>query len=376
VKLEPSEIQVGITHAPFEADYTWIIKVELTPSGILEVPGIRTQSYTGDITHKPLDDKIIEVSTKLGVLQVGERYSHHGSREFGNKITHSVQHASITGSITTVQGQNLASVTTSLIEEIKSICIVLSLCYRQPIRFYEIEFFTDPNSTARPEMLEATIRRRQNSLESKNTKDELIARDNLIDGGLDELVKNYNASGHKEEITRAIRFLSASYNAEVLESAYFLAYSALDLISSVGAVSDVYLLDPPKWKRVQRLLRTYLDSIATIEGIISVVEQLKAKLPELRRTSGDKRVIEACRKLNIKTDDIWRKDGFELGLKSATGMRNRLFHAASTGDTGDLFVNLIRIRALVERLILGALGWPTDRTWVWRDQQLARIKDL
>jgi len=61
-------------------------------------------------------------------------------------------------------------------------------------------------------------------------------------------------------------------------------------------------------------------------------------------------------------------------LKSATKIRNRLFHAADgTGD--DLYIQLIRVRALVERLLLGELEWPDERTWVWKNHELARIID-
>lgn len=94
---------------------------------------------------------------------------------------------------------------------------------------------------------------------------------------------------------------------------------------------------------------------------MSVAEQMKEKLPELRRASGDKRIIGACHTLGVKTDDLWRKDGFEVGLKSAAKIRNRLFHAAG-GDIDDSYVNLIRVRTLVERLLLRVLEWPDERT--------------
>jgi len=374
VSISASEAQIGIREEPQADELTWIVKAELTPSGILEGAGIRTLSYTGAVNVERINTGEITVSTKLGQLQASDRYAYYDSEEYGNKVTHSAQRAALTGSIRIPKGESLASVSKALTEEIQDICTVLSFCYRQPVHFYEIWYVTDPNTTPREHMREATVRRRLRSVSKKIRNDELIHHDNLTDGGLDQLVANYKQSAHKEEITRAISFLAASYKVEPLESAYFLAYSALDLVASTSNAEDSYLLPTSKWRKLQKLLRDYIDSIAEEEEITSVAEQLKEKLPELRRASGDKRIIGACRILGVKTDDLWRKDGFEAGLKSATKIRNRLFHAAG-GDIDGSYVNLIRVRTLVERLLLGVLQWPDERTWTWKDQELYRIRN-
>jgi hypothetical protein len=375
VSIGAFEIRAGITDAPQESETTWIVKAELTPSGILQVPGIRHLRPTGDVDFEPLQPGSIEVATGLGTLQAGERYAYYDSEEHGNKVMHSVQRAAITGSIRVPKGESLASVNQALLEEVEAICTVLSFCYRQPVDFYEIWYATDPETTPRPDRREATLRRRMNSTDKRIGNNELIHHNNLVGGGLDQLVNNYKKSKHKNEVTRAISFLAASYKVEPVESAYFLAYSALDLITSTGTAGEVYLLAASKWKKVQKLLRGYLDSIADKEGITDVVEKLKEKLAELRRVSGDRRIMEACRTLGVKTDNLWRTAGFEAGLKSATMTRNRLFHAAGDGVIDDIYVDLIRVRTLVERLLLAILEWPDERTWVWKHQELARIRD-
>lgn len=374
VSIGAFEVQVGISDEVQKSETTWIVKAELTPSGILQAPGTRYLSSTGDISFEPIEPGTIEVSTRFGTLRVGEQYDHYNSEEYGNKVTHSVQRAAVTGSLKIPEGESLASVNRALSEEVNDICTILSFCYRQPVGFYEIWYVTDPDATKREDLQEATLRRRLNSVDKKLDYEELIHHDNLVGGGLDQLIKNYKSAERKEEITRAISFLASSYKVEPVESAYFLAYSALDLIASTSNAEEVNLLAPSKWRRVQKLLRSYLDSIAEAEGITSVVGQLKEKLPELRRVAGDRRVMEACRRLGVETDDLWRKAGFEAGLKSAAKTRNRLFHAAG-GDSEDLYVNLIRVRTLVERLLLAALEWPDERTWVWKNQELARVRD-
>src|SRR5437588_8474221 len=214
VSIVAREAQVGITETPQDEERDLIVKVELTPSGILQTPGIRQLNYTGEISIERIKPGTIEVVTKLGTLEVGERYDYYSSEEYGNKITHSVQRAAITGSLKIPKGESLASFNKILIGEVVDICNVLSLCYRQPVDFYEIWYVTDPNTTPDTDMQEATLRRRRNAIENKLDNDELIHRNNMLDGGLDQLVNKYKQSKHKDEITKAIRFLSPSYKGE------------------------------------------------------------------------------------------------------------------------------------------------------------------
>lgn len=363
-------VQVGITAEPQARDTTWHLKAELTPSGILDVPGVQELSDTGDVIFEPLVKGAIEVSTGLGTLQVGSRYDHYESEEYGDKIIHTVQRASITGSIDIPKGEDLFSINNALREEVKNICTLLSLCYRQPVDYYEIKYSESRETTTEKERRKALLRRRLNSQEKKNREEELIDYENLIDGGLNRLLQAYNSSTHKEELSRAIRFLAASYKMNPLESSYFLAYSALDLLASTGKADNIYLLGASKWKKVEKLLREYLDSLAKAQGIAAVVDQIKGKLPELRRASGDHRITEACRALSVNTSDLWPGEGFEDGLKLATRIRNELFHSALLESPQELSKHLVRVRILVERLLLKILEWPDEKIWIWYDENL------
>ncbi len=374
VSYGASEVQIGLDHGAREHETIWFFKAELTPSGILEAVGTKQFSYTGDIKVEPLESSKVEVSSVFGTLEASERYAHFEDEEYANKVTHSVQRASITGLIKIPPRETISQVNDALTREISDICTILSFCYRQPVTFYEMQYITDPNSTARELMHTATVRRRLHEQQRKIRDDELIDRDNLANSGLNELLSKYRASPHLEELRRTMRFLAASYKVTTLESSYFLAYSALDLITSAVRGEDVFLMDNARWRRLQKRLREFIDNIAVSEGLTPIVTQLKEKLPELRRTSGVNRVIKACEQLSITTSDLWRKDGFEAGLRATTKIRDSLFHAASLGQVDEMWVNLIRIRVLVERLVLALLEWPDDRTWVWRNQQLARIR--
>jgi hypothetical protein len=369
--IKASAVQVGISPKPQARDLTWHVSAELTPSGILEVTGIREMSYTGDIKFRPVGKGKIEVSTSLGTFQVAEHYAHHDSEEHGNKVIHTVQRVAVTGTLHIAAGHNLHTTNEAVREEVENICTILSLCYRQPVSYYEIDYVTDPETTPDEERARAYLRRRRNALETKIRQEELIHQQGLTRGGLNRLLQAYNGSSSKKELSRAIQFLAASYKMTTLESSYFLAYSALDLVTGIAKPDNIYLLGSSKWKKVYGLLKDHLDYIKKAEGLTKkVVEQMKEKIPELRRTSGDRRITEACRVLRIKTEDLWPAEGFKDGLKKATRMRNELFHSALMESPEDLHDHLVRVRTLVERLLLKILKWPTSRIWTWYDQNL------
>lgn len=373
VSINAAAIQVGITTKAQARDILWIVRVELTPSGILIEPGTHEISDEGQVTFKPMTEGAIEVLTSLGKLQVGAREDYYESEEYGNKITHTVKRASITGSINIAEGRDLFSFNEALRVEVWDICTLLSLCYRQPVDYYEINYFTHSETTLREASQLAFLRRRRDSLERKIRQDELIHYNSLVNGGLNRLLQSYTSSPHKEELSRAIRFLASSYKVTTLESSYFLAYSAFDLVASTGKSGSPYLVGSSKWKKMQKLLCNYLDSITEEQEITDVVEEMKKKLPELRRASGESRITEACRTLGVKTLDLWPKEGFEAGLGTATRMRNELFHSALLQSPDEASKHLVRVRTLVERLLLKILEWPDEKIWTWYDQNLKWI---
>jgi hypothetical protein len=361
-------IQIGLSkELPITPNADFFMKAELTPSGILVQPKTKELFYTGDTRVSPIVAGKIEVPRKFGILEVAQRYAHYHSTEYGNDITHSVERLSITSTLSDNSGQDWFSINQTIEQEVRAICRLLSFCYRQPVHHYEIEYFRHASGNPRKRIW----RRRLSAPESTiKQQDELINYRNLINGGLERLLRNFENAQRADEIARVIDFLSSSYKMVTLESSYFLAYSALDLVASIHDPESQYLFKSGKWKKLEKVLRDYLDSIADSHSITGVVNELKQKLPELRRMSGDSRIIKACNALNINTSDLWPNEGFEVGLKTATGMRNDLFHSALAEDTSELFKHLVRVRTLVDRLLLKILDWPDDQIWVWYDQNL------
>jgi hypothetical protein len=250
---------------------------------------------------------------------------------------------------------------------------VLSLCYRQPVDYYEIQYIPDPDAHRDHDLPELLVRRKREAPVKKTGTDELINFRNLIDGGLDRLLKSYRKFCCKEDIGRGIQFLASSFRIVTLESSFFLAYSALECVASAVSEEPHFLIKSGPWKRVENSMRKFIDKLSVAEDFVDVANQMKDKLPELRRATSANRISEMCRKLGVETSDIWPNNGFTSGLNRATKMRNDLFHSALCASTEDLSKNLIRIRTLTERMILKALCWPDDEIWRWYDQDMKWI---
>lgn len=249
----PDFVQIGISTDPLSSDTSFHVKAELTPSGILVQPKINELFYTGDTRVSPIVQGKIEVSTGVGNLEVGQRYAHFNSEQHGNAITHSVERLSITSDISIPSAGDLSSTNELLVLEVQDICTVLSLCYRQPVQHYEIECLCTLPTRRNP--LKRIARRRLPAINKTIKHDELINYRNLINGGLQRLLRAFQNSERAEEISRVIDFLASSYKLVTLESSYFLAYSALDLVSAIDDPTSLYLLSSAKWKKLEKALR-------------------------------------------------------------------------------------------------------------------------
>src|ERR1700733_6988505 len=344
-------IRVGLDRTSLERDTRYIVKAELRPSGILCLPKIREASFTGEIKNRKRLTGKAEVRTDFGVLEACERYNHFTTTDVGDEVMHSVRRAAIVGDVAVPAGSNLADVDDKFQQACAEICLVLSLCYRQPVNYYEIRYIPNPNCQPPTAAHEATVRYRWNTVAPQCEEDELINMRDLVSGGLERLVTAIRTSARRASIERAIRFLSASYLAP-LETAYFMAFSAMETV--VGACvekADRSLLKPSEWDRVERELRKSLDALC----LGDVGEMIKVKLPELRRAPLSSSVMKACKRLNPKVDDLWRGVRFAESIARATKVRNALFHSAHVESLYEVHTNLVRVRTFTERLILKTL---------------------
>jgi hypothetical protein len=368
--INASAVQIGLTRTPLETDLRYVLSVQLQPSGILIHPGIHEYSFTGEISVDRRDERPVHVESTVGQLRAMELYRHYATSEYGDEVTHSVRRAAIGGELLVRAGENLFDFNERLRAELDAICAVLSLCYRQLVDYYEVEYLPIDQGPDQPRRRRATVRRRHERAREKIRQDELIHIDALADGGLDRLVARIRSDPAAEIINRAIRFLAASYEQNT-EAAFFMAFSAMEaVVECCVPPALTRVVGSAAWRKIEHELRKVLDDLAPE----TTVEMMKSKLPELRRAALPDRMKGACAAYGPPIDDLWpEKVGFAAGLAAAIGMRNGLFHSADVPDSYDLGANLVRIRTLTERLLLKRLGWPDDKRWVWYDQNLKWI---
>jgi hypothetical protein len=368
--INASAVQIGLTRTPLETDLRYLLCVQIQPSGILIHSGIREYSFTGEISVDRRDERPVYVESTVGQLQAMELYRHHATLELGDEVTHSVRRAAISGELIVRAGENLFDFNERLRAELDAICAALSLCYRQLVDYYEVEYLPIDQGPGHARRRRATLRRRHERAREKIPQDELIHIDALADGGLDRLVARIRSDPEAVVINRAIRFLAASFEQNI-EAAYFMAFAAMEAVVECCAPPALTkAVGSAAWKKIERELRKVLHDVAP-ENAIDFIE---SKLPELRRSALADRMNGACKAYGPRVEDLWpEKVGFAVGLAAAIDMRNGLFHSADVPDSYDLGANLVRVRTLTERLLLKRLGWPDDKRWVWCDQNLEWI---
>jgi hypothetical protein len=308
----------------------------------------------------------------LGTFRAREHYGSYSGKEFGDVIRKSVQRAVVEGELLVRAGNSLRDAHEEFSAELDRICTILSLCYRQPVSFYEVKYIASAELDIHPWKRISKVRYKNPRVLEKRTSSELISVRELIDGGFQRLIESMAKSAHRDILSYAISFLSASREAS-LETAYFMVFASLEAILNISCGENA---GPQFSSSRKNLLKAELG--ATIDRVATRVEAevMKAKLAELFRQTLEQRTSRALAALQPKTDDLWPGGDVEEGLKCAARIRNGLVHALDLSDPQSVDRNLVRVRTLVERLILKMLQWPDDAVWRWSDDELRWANEL
>lgn len=357
-------LQRGLHSQPETRDARFHVEVRLAPSGFFE-NGIVEQHYTGEIKITPLPAHTpIQITSRYGELLVRDAYSYESGEEHGNKVTKQIQKSTISGEIAVPKGSSLHEVNEELKKEIELVRRALSLCFRQPVQYFQITY----RNLSEPGRPSPFFRRRLPQVAKRQRIDEFIQARNLGNGGLQRLIAAIRSSPQSPDLVRAIDFLAESYTS-TLENAFFLAFSAMETVVNIAAgpaAEGTY--NKSQWKALRHALESAISKTAAELSLDPT--DLHEKLPELKRPALRKRVRIACANYAPATMDLWPHLDFLQGLGEATKIRNGLFHAAAYSDGTAIVESLIRVRAFAERLIAKILKWPDDELWVWRDQNL------
>ena len=202
--------------------------------------------------------------------------------------------------------------------------------------------------------------------------DELINHRTLINDGLQDLLNNYRGSNQIDALQRCITFLASSMASHSVEVNYFFSIIALEAFCDafIEKNSKSIKVSSARWKKIEKALRNALKELSANKSLAAHVKNVTSKLPELKGITTSEKIAFCCNTLNARVDDLWKKDGFESGLKKALSLRNQLFHRAYFEDPFLLYSNRLRLQIIAERLLLKHLNWPDDKIWRWHDQEL------
>lgn len=274
-------------------------------------------------------------------------------------------------------GQSLKSIVEDAQNDLRDICIMLSLASREKIQWYEISVETY-KAKERPR-LSPRAKRRAGGLSDRypERQDPLIDHRDLVNGGFKDLLEQFKACPYRETLRRAIAFEIASHGlGGGLESSYILCYSAMEAIAgeALPDKSSLPRYQPAQWKGLKRTIEKAIAEFGQSYNLSSkLVKLTQERLPRLARPSIADTLLHLTRSLGIKTDDLWPNGvTFETGLRGALKVRNSLVHRAVIVDPAAMHDNLVRLQALTERLILKLIGWPDNKVWVWADERLKR----
>jgi hypothetical protein len=367
--------EYAISQTPVDNPENIYVTVELTPSGILNKWGSRALHFDGSIECKNGYPEEIEWNLDIGKGKAFTRYSYEEHTVFDNKATIQIERPSLTFEINTSSNLSTYDIKNAILEEARDFSLILSLCYRKSVNWYEINFLILPQDRSMS-IVSPIIRKRVYTKAYPDHENELINHRDLINGGLPTLVKNFRTSPMIEALRRSITFLASSQSNQTIEIKFFQSIISLESFCDgfIDFNQENVKIPSGKWGKIEKALRESLKSLDDQKEMSIHIEKVKKKLPELKGITTLDKILHCCKALDVKINDLWQKDGLEVGLNKALNMRNNLFHRAYCEDPYFLYANFVRIQILTERLILKHLKWPDEKIWRWYDQKIRRAQ--
>lgn len=346
------------------------VTARLVPSGILTVPATIESRPNGCLEVVPLFKDPVLFNVGLGNWRMAAAWDTHEDSAYGNRRRVQTERAIISGELSGHGCHTMEALHEQVETALSAICTLLSLCYRQPVHFYEVQYLlfwdaTKEQPRCRPQ---ARYNRAQKSLRDHDAC--LIGTENLVRGGFQRLMDSYHTANAEGGLSQAIAFLSSSYDEGIIETKFLLAFTTLELLVGICGNKQYVKLPGPVKRSTHEFLRTLVDKYGCVED----VRIIRSKLGDLLRPPIADRIIRIIEERGIETADIYPIATAD-GVRAATRIRNDLVHKALVRDYDDLVISGIRIRALAERLLLHLLQWPMEQLDHSHNRELSCIID-
>jgi hypothetical protein len=251
--IDIESYEYAFSEAPITDVENIYVNVELTPSGILRKFGSCELHYDGSISHKYGYPEDIEWDFEFGKGKAFSRYTYEEDVVYDNKSTIQIERPSLTFEIDTNSNESSQIIKKAVIDEARDYSLILSLCYRKTVNWYELSLLIIPKD--RNIYIESPLIRRK--IYSKTYPDhgeELINHRDLINGGLPNLVNKFRSSKLIESLRRSITFLTASQSNQTIEINFFQSIVALESFCDGFIENDNENVKIPsgKWKKIEK----------------------------------------------------------------------------------------------------------------------------
>lgn len=351
--------------------------VDLTSGKVLSKPRGVEYDRRGNVAQRFSYDDDVEWALPTGRGTAFLRYESEKTQVERDEATLLVCRPTIEFDLSIEEQISLEDIAQGLEHDLMDVCLLLSLCGRRRIIWYQSSYLLIDAEQRPAHTREPITRYAVFDRPAEGPRDELIRHEALTKGGFQRLLDKFRTSRYREELKQVILFLSSSQTADTIETSYFLCHAALEALCNAIYSKELGrdLLSYDEWKKIESILRQAIVNFAAESGMAEFGEKANARISDLKRVGARDRIISVCRHLGLGSTEIWPRVALETGLGRALQLRNELFHAAKTADLQNLYVSLLRLQILTERLVLRVLDWPDDKIWWAYDQHLRRVSD-
>ena len=317
-----------------------------------------TLSYDGAVIyHKKHDREPTRITKDIGVLTLALHYDWEDNQQVaGIKAVTRIESPRIIIDLSEVNCDP-TSFFNNAEEQLDSLLTLLSFFSREHVSVTSIELlalidrgysYPSPRRSISGRNLRAAPRR-------------MFLRNKFHGRDFAELLKHFEQSPIHDVMVRTMKFIVSSYEIDNLESAYFLAHSAVEAICK-EFTKDI------QGKKIDSLPKDDYDAVKRI--FTRFGEELDSKTKK-RVVMDYLRVLITLDRLDIDLTHMggWREEGWEQGwekgVKQAFKQRNDLFHEGLVQNPNLLIQDLMRLCFIFELIALKLLGIDLSDSGYW-----------
>lgn len=159
-KLNIEGYEYGISDNPIENAENIYVYVELTPSGILRKWGSKELHFDGSIKQNEGYPEEIQWDLPIGKGKAFSRYTYEDHTVYDNNATIQIERPALYFEIETSKNPSTSEIKQEIEREAKDICLILSLCYRKLVRWYEMNFIIIPSERDAESIVSPVVRQK------------------------------------------------------------------------------------------------------------------------------------------------------------------------------------------------------------------------